>query len=80
MGQSKDKTRHDHFLAPLCGIRGTNGDTVGAHGEPVGAHGEPVGAFGCPSWDKVWLARALGPPFLRAISHYQWAKAVTNGQ
>ena len=38
MGRSKDKTR----LAPLCAIRGTSGD-------PVGAHGEPEGAFGCPS-------------------------------
>ena len=68
MGQSKDKTRHDHFLAPLCGIRGTNGDTVGAHGEPVGGHGEPLGAFGCLSGTSGRISPsrfgALDPLFL----------------
>ena len=55
MGQSKDKTRHDHLFAPLCGIRGTNGDPVDPHGDPAGAHGEfPNNSNAFKSFNSGW--------------------------
>ena len=67
MGQSRDKTTHDHLFAPLCAIRDTNGDPVGAHGDSVGTCGSHCGHQGA----KRPVGMGPWTPFFRSISHYR---------